>query len=152
MPPPAAPIPGPDPMYAAGQAVFALTLLEQLLVDQPSLPGMPARDELHAALARAMTYFADLDISTLDELPPGRTPVVTKLFADDKREQVVARIRDEVGRVALGHPGRRQHPRVGGRAMGAKHPTPAVQPNSPQRRRRARPLRRRQARSPHRPD
>lgn len=55
----AAPIPGPDPMYAAGQAVFALTLLEQLLVDQPSLPGMPARDELHAALARAMTYFAD---------------------------------------------------------------------------------------------
>ena len=44
----------------------------------------------------AMTVFADLDISTLDELPPGRTPVVTKLFADTKREAVVARIRDEV--------------------------------------------------------
>ena len=44
----------------------------------------------------AMTYFADLDVSTIDQLPPGRTPVVTKVFADDKREQVVERIRDEV--------------------------------------------------------
>jgi ATP-dependent DNA helicase RecG len=44
----------------------------------------------------AMTLFADLDISTIDELPPGRTPVVTKLFADSKRAAVVARIRDEV--------------------------------------------------------
>ena len=44
----------------------------------------------------AMTYFADLDVSTIDELPPGRTPVLTKLFADHRREQVIARIRDEV--------------------------------------------------------
>ena len=44
----------------------------------------------------AMTLFADLDISTIDELPPGRTPVVTKLFADGKRDMVVGRIRDEV--------------------------------------------------------
>ena len=44
----------------------------------------------------AMTYFADLAVSTLDELPPGRTPIVTKVFADSKREQVIARIRDEL--------------------------------------------------------
>jgi len=44
----------------------------------------------------AMTLFADLDVSTIDELPPGRTPVVTKLFADGKREAVIARIRDAV--------------------------------------------------------
>ncbi len=44
----------------------------------------------------AMTLLADLDVSTLDELPPGRTPVATRLFADAKRDQVVARIRDEV--------------------------------------------------------
>ena len=44
----------------------------------------------------AMTLFADLDVSTIDELPPGRTPVVTKLFADTKRDAVIARIRDEV--------------------------------------------------------
>ena len=46
----------------------------------------------------AMTYFADLDVSTIDELPPGRTPVVTKVFADNRREDVVARIHDEVER------------------------------------------------------
>jgi ATP-dependent DNA helicase RecG len=44
----------------------------------------------------AMSYFADLDISTLDELPPGRTPVLTKVFAEHRRDDVVARIRDEV--------------------------------------------------------
>ena len=44
----------------------------------------------------AMTMYADLDISTIDELPPGRTPIVTKVFADAKRDAVVARIRDEV--------------------------------------------------------
>jgi ATP-dependent DNA helicase RecG len=46
----------------------------------------------------AMTYFADLDVSTIDELPPGRTPVLTKVFADNRRDQVIARIADEVGR------------------------------------------------------
>ena len=44
----------------------------------------------------AMSYFADLDVSTLDELPPGRTPIVTKVFADARREAVIGRIRDEV--------------------------------------------------------
>ena len=44
----------------------------------------------------AMTYFADLDVSTIDELPPGRTPIVTKVFADGRRDDVIARIRDEV--------------------------------------------------------
>ncbi|MDP1900229.1 MAG: ATP-dependent DNA helicase RecG [Rubrivivax sp.] len=44
----------------------------------------------------AMSYFADLAVSTIDELPPGRTPIVTKVFADTRREAVVARIRDEL--------------------------------------------------------
>ena len=43
----------------------------------------------------AMTLFADIDVSTIDTLPPGRTPVVTKLFADARRSEVIARIRDE---------------------------------------------------------
>jgi ATP-dependent DNA helicase RecG len=46
----------------------------------------------------AMAYYADLQLSTIDELPPGRTPVVTKVFADDKREGVVQRVREEVAR------------------------------------------------------
>ena len=44
----------------------------------------------------AMSYFADLDVSTIDELPPGRTPILTKVFADSKRDAVIARIRTEV--------------------------------------------------------
>jgi ATP-dependent DNA helicase RecG len=46
----------------------------------------------------AMTLFADLDVGTIDELPPGRTPVVTKLFANARRDEVIARIRDEAAR------------------------------------------------------
>jgi ATP-dependent DNA helicase RecG len=35
-----------------------------------------------------------LDVSTIDELPPGRTPIVTKLISDARREEVIARVRD----------------------------------------------------------
>ena len=46
----------------------------------------------------AMTYLADLEVSTIDELPPGRTPIVTRVFADSRREDVIERIRDEVAK------------------------------------------------------
>jgi ATP-dependent DNA helicase RecG len=42
----------------------------------------------------AMSYYADLDVSVLDELPPGRQPVVTKLVAEGRREQVTGLVRD----------------------------------------------------------
>ena len=41
----------------------------------------------------AMSYYADLDVSVIDELPPGRRPVLTKLVADNRRDEVVARVR-----------------------------------------------------------
>ncbi|MEN9539157.1 MAG: ATP-dependent helicase RecG [Pseudomonadota bacterium] len=41
----------------------------------------------------AMSYYADLDVSTIDELPPGRTPIVTKVVSDTRRDEVVERIR-----------------------------------------------------------
>ena len=44
----------------------------------------------------AMGYYADLDVSTLDELPPGRTPVVTKLIAETRRDELIARIRQQL--------------------------------------------------------
>jgi ATP-dependent DNA helicase RecG len=44
----------------------------------------------------AMTYYADLDVSTIDELPPGRTPIVTKLIADSRKDEVVERIGAQV--------------------------------------------------------
>ena len=42
----------------------------------------------------AMSYYADLDVSVIDELPPGRTPVVTKLVSDERRDEVIQRVRD----------------------------------------------------------
>jgi ATP-dependent DNA helicase RecG len=42
----------------------------------------------------AMTHYADLDVSVLDELPPGRTPIRTRLVSDARRDQVVARLRE----------------------------------------------------------
>jgi ATP-dependent DNA helicase RecG len=44
----------------------------------------------------AMSYYADLDVSTIDELPPGRTPIVTKLVSDSRRDEVIARIADQI--------------------------------------------------------
>ncbi|MDB6001105.1 MAG: ATP-dependent helicase RecG [Rhizobacter sp.] len=46
----------------------------------------------------AMTVFADLDISTIDELPPGRTPIVTKVFGDARRDDVIRIISAEVAK------------------------------------------------------
>ncbi|WP_138513830.1 ATP-dependent DNA helicase RecG [Rhodoferax bucti] len=44
----------------------------------------------------AMSYYADLDVSTLDELPPGRTPIVTKVVNDARRDEVIERIRAQI--------------------------------------------------------
>ncbi|MDC8804604.1 ATP-dependent DNA helicase RecG [Halomonas pacifica] len=41
----------------------------------------------------AMSAYADLDLSVIDELPPGRTPVQTVAVPDERRPEVVARIR-----------------------------------------------------------
>ena len=41
----------------------------------------------------AMSYYADLDVSTLDELPPGRTAIVTKVLNEGRRDEVIERIR-----------------------------------------------------------
>jgi ATP-dependent DNA helicase RecG len=44
----------------------------------------------------AMSYYADLDVSTIDELPPGRTPIVTKVVNDARRDEVIERIRSQL--------------------------------------------------------
>ena len=41
----------------------------------------------------AMSYYADLDVSVIDALPPGRTPIKTRLVADTRRDEVLARVR-----------------------------------------------------------
>jgi ATP-dependent DNA helicase RecG len=42
----------------------------------------------------AMSYYADLDVSVIDELPPGRTPVATRLVSHSRRAEVIQRVRD----------------------------------------------------------
>lgn len=42
----------------------------------------------------AMSFYADLDCSTIDELPPGRTPIATTIVASSRRDEVIARIRE----------------------------------------------------------
>jgi len=44
----------------------------------------------------AMTVFGDLSLSVIDELPPGRTPIQTRVFAESRLKQVYGLIRDEV--------------------------------------------------------
>lgn len=41
----------------------------------------------------AMTAYADLDTSVIDELPPGRTPVTTVAIADTRRQDIIERVR-----------------------------------------------------------
>lgn len=41
----------------------------------------------------AMSAYADLDCSVIDELPPGRTPVTTVVISDNRREEVIERVR-----------------------------------------------------------
>jgi ATP-dependent DNA helicase RecG len=40
----------------------------------------------------AMTYYADLEVSVIDELPPGRTPIVTRIIDQNRRDEVIERV------------------------------------------------------------
>jgi ATP-dependent DNA helicase RecG len=42
----------------------------------------------------AMTYYADLDVSVIDELPPGRKPITTKVVKAARREEVIGGLQD----------------------------------------------------------
>jgi len=44
----------------------------------------------------AMTAYADLDVSVIDELPPGRTPIRTSVFAQSRRAEIVARVHAKI--------------------------------------------------------
>lgn len=42
----------------------------------------------------AMSVYADLDYSMIDELPPGRTPITTRVMANTRRDEILQRIRE----------------------------------------------------------
>ena len=43
----------------------------------------------------AMSYYADLDVSSIDELPPGRTPIKTLLINNNRRHEVIKFVREK---------------------------------------------------------
>jgi len=42
----------------------------------------------------SMSYYADLDVSMIDELPPGRSPIQTRLVALQRRDEILQRVRE----------------------------------------------------------
>jgi hypothetical protein len=74
---------------------------QRLALREKGERGIDVKHEPHQLMMSAtpiprtlsMSYFADLDVSVIDELPPGRTPIQTKLLAESRRDEVLARIR-----------------------------------------------------------
>ncbi len=42
----------------------------------------------------SMSMYADMDVSVIDELPPGRTPITTTVFAEERRDSIIERVAD----------------------------------------------------------
>ena len=103
---------GGDALVAVGthaliQATISFRNLALAIVDEQHRFGvhqrMALRDKGHAPHQLIMTatpiprtltmaLYADMDVSVIDELPPGRQPIVTRLVAASRREEVLARI------------------------------------------------------------
>ena len=78
---------------------FGVMQRKNLLKDKDSSDTVPHLLSMTATpipRTLALAIFGDLDLSVLDELPPGRKPIVTKIIAPDKRQDVYEQIRSEL--------------------------------------------------------
>ena len=103
-----------DAMFAIGtHALFedevSLPRLGLAIIDEQHRFGVAQRLKLHGKAMTeahqlmmsatpiprtlAMTFYADLDVSAIDEMPPGRTPVATRLVNNKRRGEVIDRVR-----------------------------------------------------------
>ncbi len=77
-------------------------VMQRAALREPSLTGEGKTPHLLAMSATpiprtlALTFFGDLDVSVLDEMPPGRMPVKTVWAAPDQREQSYSFVRDQI--------------------------------------------------------
>lgn len=76
---------GKNSMNAQGEAPLPLVEPHLLMMSATPIPR-----------TLAMSYYADLSVSTIDELPAGRTPVVTKIIHEERRHQVIERIQAQL--------------------------------------------------------
>jgi ATP-dependent DNA helicase RecG len=70
-----------------------LSLRQKGQSDQVSAPHQLMMSATPIPRTLSMSYFADLDVSIIDQLPPGRTPISTKLVSDSRRDEIVERVR-----------------------------------------------------------
>ena len=92
--------------FGVAQRLALIQKTASLSSDEGIAPTAPGQSNINPHLLMmsatpiprtlAMSYYADLDVSTIDELPPGRTPIVTKIVAMTKRDEVVRRIIDQL--------------------------------------------------------
>ena len=93
------------------QEAVAFAKLGLVVIDEQHRFGVMQRAELRARglnpdvlvmtatpipRSLAMTVYGDLDVSVIDELPPGRTPIETMVFGEDQRQEVKRLISREV--------------------------------------------------------
>jgi ATP-dependent DNA helicase RecG len=93
------------------QDAFSFSNLGMVVIDEQHRFGVMQRAELRARGIKpdvlvmtatpiprslAMTVYGDLDVSVIDELPPGRTPIETMVYGEDQRQEVKRLISREV--------------------------------------------------------
>jgi ATP-dependent DNA helicase RecG len=59
---------------------------------EPTVPHQLMMSATPIPRTLAMTYYADLEVSVIDALPPGRTPVLTRVIDQNRRDEVIARV------------------------------------------------------------
>ncbi|MDR3479168.1 MAG: ATP-dependent DNA helicase RecG [Burkholderiaceae bacterium] len=62
------------------------------LEEQKTVPHQLMMSATPIPRTLAMTYYADLEVSVIDQLPPGRTPVVTRVIDQERRDEVIERV------------------------------------------------------------
>ncbi|MGD0568069.1 MAG: ATP-dependent DNA helicase RecG [Candidatus Sulfotelmatobacter sp.] len=88
---------GSDPSASSGQAPSARS---GQVLSNPAEPDVLVMTATPIPRTLALTLYGDLDLSVLDELPPGRTPIVTRRITDDRSPEVWDFVRKQV---AKGH-------------------------------------------------